>query len=70
MLSGLFSSKPTCLAFKVLFLTSLASSSAFALPRTLYDFSLKDGTGKTQSLSVYKDKPVVLMYVKWIGSVS
>ena len=34
---------------------------AFASPRTLYDFSLNDATGKLQSLAAYKDKPVTLM---------
>jgi hypothetical protein len=34
---------------------------AFAAPRTLYDFSLKDATGQTKSLAAYKDKPVTLM---------
>ncbi|GAB5033559.1 glutathione peroxidase [Nannochloropsis oceanica] len=38
-----------------------STACAFAAPRTLYDFSLKDATGTTQSLAAYKDKPVTLI---------
>lgn len=50
---------PIVAAFGVLLLATTAC--AFAAPRTLYDFTLKDATGTMQSLAAYKDKPVTLM---------